>query len=71
MAEIKRKDAATERRELSVEELTTKLAEAREEEFRLRFRSATEAIDSPMRFRALRRDIARILTVLREKKANG
>lgn len=71
MAEIKRKDAATERRELSVEELTAKLAEAREEEFRLRFRSATEAIDSPMRFRALRRDIARILTVLREKKANG
>jgi large subunit ribosomal protein L29 len=71
MAEIKRKDAATARRELSVEELERKLAEAREEEFRLRFRSATETIDSPMRFRALRRDIARIQTVLREKKANG
>ena len=71
MAEIKRKDAATERRELSVEQLEHKLAEAREEEFRLRFRSATEAIDSPMRFRTLRRDIARIQTVLREKKANG
>jgi large subunit ribosomal protein L29 len=71
MGEIKRKDAATERRELSVEQLQLKLAEAREEEFRLRFRSATEAIDSPMRFRALRRDIARIQTVLREKKANG
>ena len=71
MGEIKRKDAATERRELSVEELERKLAEAREEAFRLRFRSATEAIDSPMRFRALRRDIARIQTVLREKKTNG
>ena len=71
MGEIKRKDAATARRELSVEELERKLAEAREEEFRLRFRSATETIDSPMRFRALRRDIARIQTVLREKKANG
>ncbi len=71
MGEIKRKDAATARRELSVEELERKLAEVREEEFRLRFRSATEAIDSPMRFRTLRRDIARILTVLREKKANG
>lgn len=71
MAEIKRKDAATARRELTVAELTQKLAEAREEEFRLRFRSATETVDSPMRFRALRRDIARILTVLREKKANG
>ena len=71
MAEIKRKDAATSRRELTVEELERKLGEAREEEFRLRFRSATETVDSPMRFRALRRDIARILTVLREKKANG
>ena len=71
MAETKRKDASTARRESTVEELRQKLAEAREEEFRLRFRSATEAIDNPMRFRALRRDIARIQTVLREKKANG
>ena len=38
-----------------------------EERFRLRFRSATEAIENPMRFRALRRDIARIKTVLREQ----
>jgi large subunit ribosomal protein L29 len=71
MAEIKRKDAATARREQTVEELERSLAEAREEEFRLRFRSATETIDNPMRFRALRRDIARIQTVLREKQANG
>jgi len=54
--------------ELSVEQLTAKLAEAREEEFRLRFRSASETIDNKMQFRALRRDIARILTVLRQKK---
>lgn len=71
MAETKKKDAATARREQTVEELQRSLAEAREEEFRLRFRSATEAIDNPMRFRALRRDIARIQTVLREKQANG
>jgi large subunit ribosomal protein L29 len=56
---------ASEFRDLSVEQLEAKLAEAREEEFRLRFRSATEAIDNPMRFRALRREIARIQTVLR------
>ncbi len=56
---------ASEFRELSAEQLEAKLAEAREEEFRLRFRSATEAIDNPMRFRALRREIARIQTVLR------
>ena len=59
---------ASELRELSVEQLEAKLAEAREEEFRLRFRSATEAIDNPMRFRTLRRDIARLLTTLKEKR---
>ena len=71
MAETKRKDLMAERRELSVEQLETRLAEAREEEFRLRFRSATEAIDSPMRFRALRRDIARLTSILREKRSAG
>ena len=54
-------------RELSRVELEQKLAEAREEAFRLRFRSATEAIDNPMRFRTLRREIARMETVLKEK----
>jgi large subunit ribosomal protein L29 len=55
-------------RELSREQLEGKLAEAREEAFRLRFRSATEAIDNPMRFRTLRREIARMETLLREKQ---
>ncbi|HJS47222.1 MAG TPA: 50S ribosomal protein L29 [Gemmatimonadales bacterium] len=54
-------------RELSADELRGKLAELTEERFRLRFRSATEAIENPIRFRALRRDIARIQTVLRER----
>lgn len=61
---------ATELRELSQDALQAKLAELREERFRLRFRSASEAIDNPMRFRTLRRDIARILTVLRERAAS-
>jgi large subunit ribosomal protein L29 len=60
---------ATELRELSADELKAKLAELTEERFRLRFRSATESIDNPMRFRTLRRDIARILTVLRASAA--
>jgi large subunit ribosomal protein L29 len=59
---------ATELTELSVEDLQAKLAELTEERFRLRFRSATEAIENPMRFRALRRDIARIKTRLRAKE---
>ena len=62
------KTKPSELRELSLEQLQGKLSEAREEEFRLRFRSATEAIDNPMRFRAIRRDIARILTLLQEKQ---
>jgi large subunit ribosomal protein L29 len=60
---------ARELRELSRDQLEAKLAEAREEEFRLRFRSATEAIDNPMRFRLLRREIARLETVLRERRS--
>ena len=55
-------------RELSVEQLETKLAELREERFKLRFRSATESIENPMQFRSLRRDTARILTILGEKR---
>ncbi len=54
--------------ELSVDDLKAKLAELGEEEFRLRFRSATESLENPMRFRGLRRDIARIKTVLRARE---
>ena len=54
-------------REMSLENLETKLTELTEERFRLRFRSATESIENPMRFRAIRRDIARIHTILKEK----
>ena len=51
-------------KQMSVEELRNKLAELTEERFRLRFRSATESVDNPMRFRSLRRDIARLKTLL-------
>jgi len=62
------KTKATDLMELSVEQLQARLAEAREESFRLRFRSATETIDNPMQFRTLRRDIARYETVLKSRK---
>ena len=58
-------------RDLSVEDLKSKIDELTRERFNLRFRSATESIDNPMRFRDLRRDIARMQTILREKEANG
>jgi large subunit ribosomal protein L29 len=53
--------------ELSNEELRQKLGELKDERFRLRFRSATESIENPVRFRTIRRDIARILTTLRAR----
>jgi large subunit ribosomal protein L29 len=58
-------------RELSVDDLKTKIEELTKERFNLRFRSATESIENPMRFRAIRRDIARLNTILREKVAHG
>ena len=61
--------SASELGELSTEELEKKLVELKQERFNLGFRSATESIDNPMRFRTLRRDIARILTALRARSA--
>jgi len=55
-------------RELTEEELAEELTKLKEARFRLKFRSATEAIDNPSQFRILRRNIARIETVLRERK---
>ena len=62
---------ATEIRDLSVDDVKSKLEELVTERFNLRFRSATESIENPMRFRAIRRDIARLQTILREKATNG
>lgn len=55
-------------RGLTVQQLETKLTELKAERFRLGFRSATEPVENPMRFRTLRRDIARVHTVLGEKR---
>ena len=62
---------ANEIREMSVENLKARLEELVTERFNLRFRSATESIENPMRFRHIRRDIARLQTILREKEAHG
>jgi large subunit ribosomal protein L29 len=55
-------------RELPLDELKEELRRLVEERFRLKFRSATEPIDNPNQFRILRRNIARIQTVLRERE---
>jgi large subunit ribosomal protein L29 len=59
--------STSELKELSVDELQDRLLALRAEQFNLRFRSATEAIDNPMQFRTLRRDIARVMTAIRAR----
>jgi len=58
---------ADEIRGLADTEVTARIAELEEERFRLRFRSGTEALEEPLRLRSVRRDIARLQTVLRER----
>jgi large subunit ribosomal protein L29 len=58
---------AQELRELTEEELHDKEEELRKELFNLRFQMATAQIENPVRIREVRRDIARIKTVLRER----
>ncbi len=53
-------------REMSVEELNSKLIELKKELFNLRFQSAVNQLENPMRIKAVKKDIARILTVLKE-----
>jgi len=50
------------------DELLTQLAEAKEELFNLRFQAATGQLESHGRLRAVRRDIARLYTILRERE---
>lgn len=59
---------AKELRELSVEELNNKLDDCKEELFNLRFQQVRNMIENPKRFKQLKKEIARILTVLTEKK---
>ena len=56
----------TELRELPVDEIEQKLVETKEELFNLRFQNATGQLDNYKRIGELRRDVARIKTILRE-----
>jgi len=58
---------AAELRETTVEELRKKEQDLRKELFNLRFQQATGEIENPMRIRAIKKNIAKILTVITEK----
>ena len=59
---------ASELREVSAEELASKLKEAKAELFNLRVQSATGQLDNHRRLQVVRREIARIYTILRERE---
>ncbi len=54
-------------REMSVDELNRRLVELKKELFNLRFQNATSQLDNPMKIVDVRRDIARVHTIIREK----
>ncbi len=60
--------SATELRGLTDEELETRLREGKEELFNLRFQVATGQLDNNRRLQTVRREIARIYTVMRERE---
>jgi large subunit ribosomal protein L29 len=55
-------------RELSTDELMDALVDGKEERFNLRFQVATNQLDNTARLKKVKKDIARILTVLRERE---
>jgi large subunit ribosomal protein L29 len=57
-----------EMRDLTTDEILARIEGYQEEIFKLRFRSATQEIENPMLLRTLRRDIARLKTILGERE---
>lgn len=62
---------AKEVRELSVKDLEKKLKDLKQELFNLRFQHATNQLENPIRIADVKKDIARVKTVLRQKEING
>jgi len=58
---------AEEIREMGADDIQGRIKDLEEERFRLEFRSATEPLEDPLRLRVIRREIARLKTVLREQ----
>ena len=61
---------AKELKSLNVEELTKKLNELKKDLFMLRMQHATNQLENPMQLAAVKKDIARVKTIIREKETN-
>ena len=62
---------ASELKKMSAAELDAKLRELKDELFKLRFQQAINQLDNPMRISAVKKDIARVLTVIRDEELHG
>ncbi len=62
---------ANELRKLSSKELDAKLLELKDELFKLRFQQAINQLENPMRISAVKKDIARVKTVIRDIELHG
>ena len=62
---------ASEIREMTADELNSKLADLKAELFNLRFQLAISQLDNPMRISAVKKDIARVKTVIRENELHA
>lgn len=58
-------------RKLSTEEINKKIAETKEELFNLRMKQATGSLENPSRIRELRKTVARLKTILKEREIEG
>ena len=58
-------------RDLTTEELQLKIAELKKELFTQRFALATNNVENPMKIPAIKKDIAKVLTVIREREIKG
>ncbi len=61
----------SEMREKSIIELNSELVALKEELFKLRFQHATNQLDNPLKLKSVKRDIARVRTILRERELKG
>lgn len=65
---MKKQEILTNFREMSVNELNEKLAALKSELFNLRFQIAVNQLENPTRIKAVKKDIARIQTILKERE---
>ena len=71
MIRMKHKDKMSEFNKLTTEEINKKIAENKEELLKLRMKQATGTLENPARINELRKDVARMKTILRQREIEG